>query len=108
MPSSNPFPEAFLPSLPLPVGGVAPLLLLIPNNGMHPQLPPDPGGEVAAVAVAVAVDGVDGVEDHKCTRRLRGLVGEEVVVVVTILGLNLLPRLFITKLAAAVVDPQPL
>ena len=104
MPSNNPFPEAFLLSSPLPVGEAAPLLLLILRRGTHPQRPPDPGGEVAAAAV---VDGLDGVGDHKCspTQRLHGLVGE-VAVVATILGLNLLPRLFITKLAAAAV-PQP-
>jgi len=60
MPSNNPFPEAFLLSLPLPVGEAVLLLLLILSHGTHPQRPPDPGGEPVA-----EVDGEGGVGDHK-------------------------------------------
>ena len=76
------------------------------HHGMDQRRPADlPLGGVAEVVV----DGAGGVEDHKWlpTRRLRGLVGEGVVVVVTSLGLNLLARLSpITTLVVAVV-PQP-
>ena len=59
-------------------------------------------GVVEEVVVVEAADGVDGVGDRKWapTQRLRGLV-VEVAVAVNIPGLNLLSRLFITKLAAA-------
>ena len=108
VPSNNPSPEAFLLSLVLPVGEAAPLLLVILRHG-HRRRPADHllDGEGEAAAVVV-VDGVDGVGDHKWspTKRLSGLVGE-VAVVVTTLGLNLLPRLFITKQAVVAAVPQP-
>lgn len=111
MPSNNPSPVAFLLSLVLPVGEAAPLLLVILRHG-HRRRPADHlldgEGEAAVAAAAVVVDGVDGVGDHKWspTKRLSGLVGE-VAVVVTTLGLNLLPRLFITKQAVVAAVPQP-
>lgn len=81
--------------MPRMVGEAAPLPPRILHRGMHP---PDlllDGAEV--------VDGVGG--DHKwlSLRRLRGLVEEVVVVAVVVptLGLNLPPRLLLSKLAAA-------
>ena len=112
MPFNSNFLEAFLLSLPPPVGEALPLLLLMLRHGHKRRHPVDPllRGEAAAVVVAVAVvDGVGGVEDHKCppTHQLRGPAGEVVAVaVVPILGHNLLPRLFIiTPVVVVVLQP---
>jgi len=100
-PSNNPSLVASLPSLVLQVGEAVPLVLVIPRHG-HRRRPADRllDGEAGVVGVG----GVGGVGDHKwlLTKRLSGLVGE-VAVVVTTLGLNLLPRLFITKRVVGVV-----